>query len=135
MDAHAGGPLNNGVASVTVLADMCMEADAWATALMVTGKTAGMTFAKARGLNALFIMRSGSGLEQCPVGPVFASGPDGNRGLLPREGTAMGARARPGSAHRIGDLVAPLEAPPRRGECPRDRLRLRICSGLRQPAK
>jgi thiamine biosynthesis lipoprotein len=74
MDVHAGGPLNNGVASVTVLADTCMEADAWATALLVMGKTAGTAFAKARGLNALFIMRSGRGLVQCPVGPVFASG-------------------------------------------------------------
>ncbi len=45
-----------------------------ATAWMVVGKTAGTAFAKARGLNALFIMRSGRGMVQCLAGLVFASG-------------------------------------------------------------
>jgi FAD:protein FMN transferase len=51
MDARTGGPLNNRVASVTVLADTCMEADAWATALMVMGEADGAAFADAKGLN------------------------------------------------------------------------------------
>jgi thiamine biosynthesis lipoprotein len=34
-----------------------MEADAWATALMVMGEEAGPEFARARGLDALFIIR------------------------------------------------------------------------------
>ena len=70
MDARTGGPLNNHVASVTVLADTCMEADAWATALMVMGEAAGIAFADARGLNALYILRTKSGLAQRPVGAV-----------------------------------------------------------------
>jgi thiamine biosynthesis lipoprotein len=74
MDARTGGPLNNRVASVTVLADTCMEADAWATALMVMGEAAGAAFADAQGLNALYILRTKSGLAQCPVGAVFAPG-------------------------------------------------------------
>ena len=74
MDARTGGPLNNRVASVTVLADTCMEADAWATALMVMGEVAGTAFAGAHGLNTLYILRTKSGLAQCPVGAVFAPG-------------------------------------------------------------
>ena len=74
MDARTGGPLNNRVASVTVLADTCMEADAWATALMVMGEAAGAAFADAQGLNALYILRTKSGLAQHPVGAVFCSG-------------------------------------------------------------
>ena len=80
MNPRTGGPLSNGVASVTVLAKTCMEADAWATALMVMGAAAGAVFAEARGLNALYIVRTGSGLAQHPVGPVFAPGrSDGRR--------------------------------------------------------
>ena len=74
MDVRTGGPLKNRVASVTVLADTCMEADAWATALMVMGAAAGAAFADARGLNALYILRTRSGLAQHPAGPVFAAG-------------------------------------------------------------
>jgi thiamine biosynthesis lipoprotein len=72
MDARTGGPLNNRVASVTVLADTCMEADAWATALMVMGEAVGAAFADAQGLNALYILRTENGLAQHPVGAVFA---------------------------------------------------------------
>jgi thiamine biosynthesis lipoprotein len=72
MDARTGGPLNNRVASVTVLADTCMEADAWATALMIMGEAAGAAFADAQGLNALYILRTESGLPQHPIGAVFA---------------------------------------------------------------
>ena len=74
MDARTGGPLNNRVASVTVLADTCMEADAWATALMVMGEAAGAAFADAQGLNALYILRTRSGLVQHRIGAVFCSG-------------------------------------------------------------
>lgn len=74
MDARTGGPLNNRVASVTVLGDTCMEADAWATALMVMGEADGAAFADAQGLNALYILRTSSGLVQHRIGAVFCSG-------------------------------------------------------------
>jgi thiamine biosynthesis lipoprotein len=74
MDARTGGHLNNRVASVTVLADTCMEADAWATALMVMGEADGAAFADAKGLNALYILRTRSGLVQHRIGAVFCSG-------------------------------------------------------------
>ena len=84
MDARTGGPLNNRVASVTVLAGTCMEADAWATALMVMGEAAGAAFADAQGLNALFILRTESGLAQRPVGSL-CSGP-----LMGSDGVPLG---------------------------------------------
>ena len=68
MDPRTGEPLRNRVASVTVLAGTCMEADAWATALMVMGDEAGPEFARARGLDALFVVRAGDDLVQRAVG-------------------------------------------------------------------
>jgi thiamine biosynthesis lipoprotein len=57
MDAHRGGPLTDGPAAVTVLAQTCMAADAWATALLIAGPTAGAEMASRHGLEALFIER------------------------------------------------------------------------------
>ncbi len=68
IDPRTGAPLRNRVASVTVLARNCMEADAWATALMVMGEQAGMDFAQARGIDALFIIRDGSQLMERGLG-------------------------------------------------------------------
>ncbi|WP_363241617.1 FAD:protein FMN transferase [Limimaricola sp.] len=73
MDPQRGGPLDNGVASTTVMAETCMDADAWATALMVLGPESGRSLAAGLGLSALMILREGDDL--CPVGlgPVFAA--------------------------------------------------------------
>jgi thiamine biosynthesis lipoprotein len=72
MDPRSGGPLRNRLASVTVLASNCMEADAWATALMVMGENAGPTFACAHGQEALFVIRDGDHLIERGTGR-FAS--------------------------------------------------------------
>jgi thiamine biosynthesis lipoprotein len=72
MDPRTREPLRNRIASVTVLASNCMEADAWATALMVMGEEAGPEFARARGLDALFIIREAGDLVERAVG-CFAS--------------------------------------------------------------
>lgn len=48
-----------------------MDADAWATALMVLGAVKGKTLALKQGLDALFIQRTGEELVQIAVGPVF----------------------------------------------------------------
>jgi FAD:protein FMN transferase len=71
MDARQGGPVDNGVASVTVIAPTCTEADAWATALFVLGPTDGAVFARTHGLSALFVLHDGEGLADVAVGPVF----------------------------------------------------------------
>lgn len=57
MDGRRAAPVNNGVASVTVLAADCMSADAWATALLVAGPADGLALARRMGLEALFLLR------------------------------------------------------------------------------
>jgi thiamine biosynthesis lipoprotein len=65
MNPRAGGPAQNRIASVSVLAPACMLADAWATVLMVLGETAGPAFARARGIEAIFLLRGAGGdIEQ-----------------------------------------------------------------------
>ncbi len=75
MDVTRGGPLNDGPASVTVVAETCMLADAWATALMVMGSARGAELARALNLNALFLDRAGTTFRQTAIGPLFASAP------------------------------------------------------------
>lgn len=72
MDPRTGEPLRNRIASVTVLAGNCMEADAWATALLIMGEDSGPEFASARGLDALFIIRDGDRLIEFGTG-TFAT--------------------------------------------------------------
>ncbi|MBN2217646.1 MAG: FAD:protein FMN transferase [Pirellulales bacterium] len=59
IDPRVGRPIAHRLASVTVLADRCMEADAWATALSILGPEAGMRLADDRGIAASFLIRQG----------------------------------------------------------------------------
>jgi thiamine biosynthesis lipoprotein len=68
MDARRGAPVNNSVASVTVLARTCMQADAWATALLVAGPGEGLAMAQRMGLDALFLLRRAEGLVEMGLG-------------------------------------------------------------------
>lgn len=73
MDPRRGAPLRGAPASVTVVASTCAEADAWATALMVTGPQAGAPLAERQGLSALFLMRDETGgLQALGCGPLFS---------------------------------------------------------------
>ncbi|MBB4837067.1 thiamine biosynthesis lipoprotein [Sphingomonas kyeonggiensis] len=58
LDPRTGRPLENGVASVTVLHPVCMLADAWATALSVLGRE-GIALAAREGLAAHMVVREG----------------------------------------------------------------------------
>ena len=60
MNPKTGAPLKNSLASVSVLAATCMEADAWATVLMVLGEKAGQLAAKKRGIDAIFVQHDGA---------------------------------------------------------------------------
>ncbi len=60
MDPRSGQPLENGLASVTVLADTCMEADAWATAFLVMGEVAGPRLAQVMDMDAIFVLANGT---------------------------------------------------------------------------
>lgn len=71
MDPARGAPLLNAPASVTVIADRCMQADAMATALIVMGTAKGMPFAEKAGISALFLTRGPNGLNRLGTG-LFA---------------------------------------------------------------
>jgi thiamine biosynthesis lipoprotein len=57
LDPRSGLPIDNGVASVTVVAATCMAADALSTALTVLGPQAGLAHAERHGLAARFLLR------------------------------------------------------------------------------
>lgn len=64
IDPRTGYPLDNGVASVTVMAKLGIDADPFATALSVLGVEDGLAFADKHGVAALFILRKGAGFEE-----------------------------------------------------------------------
>lgn len=68
MHPASGAPVRNCLAAVTVLAPDCMRADAWATALMVSGEVAGPRLAQAQGLQALFVVREGESWREILIG-------------------------------------------------------------------
>lgn len=61
IDPTTGYPVVHNAASVTVLADSSMAADAWATALLVMGPDTGLEIANERGLQVLMILRTEEG--------------------------------------------------------------------------
>ncbi|MDZ4309468.1 MAG: FAD:protein FMN transferase [Cypionkella sp.] len=71
IDPARGGPLARSPASVTVIAATCMAADAWATALMVTGSTDGAALARKHNLDVLFLERDGNDLRETRAGQMF----------------------------------------------------------------
>jgi thiamine biosynthesis lipoprotein len=63
IDPRSGWPAGPELASVTVLDESCMRADAEATALGVLGLAAGMAHARRHGIAALFLARETGGLR------------------------------------------------------------------------
>jgi len=61
IDPRTRAPAAHRLASVSVLHDECMAADAWATALFVLGPERGREVAEAERLAALFIVREPGG--------------------------------------------------------------------------
>ena len=72
IDPRRGAPLVTAPASVTVILKSCEQADAMATALMVMGQDAGLSFARANGISALFVMREGQGFQSFGSGVFVA---------------------------------------------------------------
>jgi thiamine biosynthesis lipoprotein len=62
IDPMTGAPIRGGVASVTVLHDSAMLADAWATAITVMGPDRGMQLATRNGLAARLVLRTETGM-------------------------------------------------------------------------
>tara|TARA_R100000935_G_C2835069_1_gene167606 strand:+ start:373 stop:1374 length:1002 start_codon:yes stop_codon:yes gene_type:complete len=78
MDPTKGAPLLAPPVSVTVIAQTCAEADAWATALMVMGLDDGATLARQFRLDALFLLRDNTdSIRSMPVGRVFGQAAEG----------------------------------------------------------
>jgi len=74
MDPTRGAPLLDSPASVTVIAPTCVQADAWATALLVKGVEAGAALARQEGLDALFLVRDeAGGVQGIGVGAFFST--------------------------------------------------------------
>jgi thiamine biosynthesis lipoprotein len=63
IDAETGRPITHKTASVTVLAESAMLADAWATAFLALGQQRGMQLAEDSGLAVFFIVRDESAGE------------------------------------------------------------------------
>ena len=60
-------PSSNRLAAVSIVAPTCMLADAWATALLVLGETAGIELARKRGMTALFVLHDGDGFQEISI--------------------------------------------------------------------
>jgi thiamine biosynthesis lipoprotein len=73
LDPRSGRPLDHSLASVSVLHERAVLADAWATALNVLGENAGYTLAIEEGLAAYFITRSAPGKFESRSTPSFAA--------------------------------------------------------------
>lgn len=65
MDPARGGPMVGGPASVTVLAERCMDADALASAFMVMGEARGRALAARLGVEVLFLGEA----DHAPLSP------------------------------------------------------------------
>lgn len=72
LNGATGQPVDNGLASVTVLHASAMMADAYATALTVMGPVDGPEYAEAIGLAAHFVARTEAGLVES-LTPAFAA--------------------------------------------------------------
>jgi thiamine biosynthesis lipoprotein len=64
IDPRTARPIGHRLASVTVVAERCVEADAFATALIVLGEDEGYRLAVEQELAALFLVRQGEGFVE-----------------------------------------------------------------------
>ncbi len=71
IDPRSGAPIDNAMVSASVLHASCMEADAYATALMVLGPQAGPAFAAQRRLAAALLFRSPDGALVENISPTL----------------------------------------------------------------
>ncbi len=70
IDPRTGWPVDHELTSASVVAENCMLADAYATALMVLGPEEGYNWAKEQDLAALLIVRNGDQFLEQPT-PAF----------------------------------------------------------------
>ncbi|MDA8746124.1 FAD:protein FMN transferase [Rubripirellula amarantea] len=68
IDPRTSRPIVHSLASVSIVRESCMEADAWATALNVLGPDAGPNLASTENLDAFFINRTSDGFSRVGTG-------------------------------------------------------------------
>lgn len=73
LDPQTGYPVKHSLASVSVLADTTMLADAYATMLMAMGEVRGRDFADQQGIAAYFMWRTDDGFEHYATNGFKAS--------------------------------------------------------------
>ena len=71
LDPRLGRPVERRAGSVTVLAESCLDADAWATALYVLGPDEGLELAEERGIAALFLTATPDGSSRAQATDAF----------------------------------------------------------------
>jgi len=71
IDPRDGRPVNHGLASVTVIAETAMLADAFSTALVIMGPDDAQTFAEQHQIAAHFVLKSPSGQLDEQFSPTF----------------------------------------------------------------
>ena len=64
IDPHTGQPVGHNLAAVSVLHKSCLYADAFSTGLLVMGAEKGYDWATQNDIAALFLVRSGSGIQE-----------------------------------------------------------------------
>ena len=64
IDPRTGRPISHRLASVTVVDTTCMDADGWATALLILGTDEGYALANKKNLAAFFIIKTEDGFEE-----------------------------------------------------------------------
>ncbi len=69
IDPRTGFPVTHELASVTVLAENCMSADAWATAFMIMGYEKASKLTEKENIATFFILRRGQGFIFETAGP------------------------------------------------------------------
>jgi thiamine biosynthesis lipoprotein len=107
MDARRSAPVNNAVASVTVLAGSCMHADAWAMALLVAGPGAGLALAQRMGLDVLFLSRHAEGLVEMGLGRFGATNTPSSMGTPPNGNLGNTPATAGAGAQTMPSVVAP----------------------------
>ena len=70
IDPRTASPITHPLASVSIVTQSCMAADAWATAINVLGPVEGLELAKTQNLDALLISRNEKGYKKMGTGEL-----------------------------------------------------------------
>lgn len=68
IDPHTGLPIGNNIASVSVISETAMKADAQATAFMVMGSKLGLDLAEQENIAVMFLIHNTSGISEITSG-------------------------------------------------------------------